>query len=102
MSTEKHDDLGGKPGHGDHDNKIRLVVVTTADDIDDEFNLHQPLDVVFKRALRKVGGEGSPDQFALEFNDAPLDASRKIGDLAGELGWTDGTQLELVPKPVVV
>lgn len=84
-------------------NTIRLVVVTTADDVDDEFNLHQPLQVVFNRALHEVGGEANRDQFALEYNDLELsDLSRKIGDLAAELGWTDGTQLDLVPKPVVV
>ena len=82
---------------------IRLVVVTTADDVDDEFNRNQPLQVLFTRALHEVGGEGNRDQFALEYSDIELsDLSRKIGDVAEELGWTDGTQLDLVPKPVVV
>lgn len=84
-------------------NKIRLVVVTTAEDVEDEFNLNQPLRVLFNRALQAVGGEGNKDQFGLEFNDIELvDFSRKIGDLVEELGWVDGTHLELVPKPVVV
>ena len=84
-------------------NTIHLIVVTTADDVDDEFNLHQPLQVVFTKALHEVGGEGKQDQFALEYNDTELsDLSRKIGDVAEELGWTDGAELELVPKPVVV
>lgn len=87
----------------DPKNSIRLIVVTTADDVDDAFNLHQPLQVVYNKALHEVGGEGKQDQFSLEFNDVELsDLSRKIGELAEELGWTDGTQLELVPKPVVV
>ena len=84
-------------------NTIRLVVVTTADDIDQEFNLNQPLRVVFNAALHQVGGQGNQDQFALEYADDELsDLDRKIGDVAAQLGWVDGTQLELVPKPVVV
>lgn len=85
------------------DNTIRLIVITTADDVDDDFNLHQPLQVAFNKALHEVGGETNRDQFALEYNDIELsDLSRTIGDLADEYGWADGTQLELVPKPVVV
>jgi hypothetical protein len=84
-------------------NTIRLVVVTTADDVEEEFNVNQPLQVLFNRALHEVGGEGNRDQFTLEYNDVELsDLSRKIGDFAEELGWVDGTQLDLVPKPVVV
>lgn len=84
-------------------NTIRIVVVTTAGDVDDEFNLNQPLRVVFNRALHEVGGEGNRDQFALEYNDVDLsDLSRKISDLAEEFGWADGVVLDLVPKPVVV
>lgn len=88
----------------DHPNgTIRLVVVTTAGDIDDKFRLDQPLKVVFDKALHEVGGERNPDQFTLEYHDVALtDLSRTIGDYARELGWEDGTQLELVPKPVVV
>ena len=41
----------------DHPNgTIRLIVVTTAGDIDDKFRLDQPLQVVFDKALREVGG----------------------------------------------
>ncbi len=82
---------------------IRLVVVTTAGDVDQEFQLDQPLEVVFDRALHEVGGERNRDQFELEYKDAALsDLSRPIGDFVREFGWIDGTQLELVPKPVVV
>lgn len=85
------------------DNTIHLIVVTTADDVDDEFNVNQPLQVLFNKALREVGGEPNRDQFALEFNDIVLsDLTRKIGDAAQEYGWVDGATLELVPKPVVV
>ena len=82
---------------------IHLIVVTTAGDVDDEFNVNQPLQVLFNLALHEVGGEGNRDQFTLEFNDVALsDLSRKIGDVAEELGWVDGTHLDLVPTPVVV
>jgi hypothetical protein len=82
---------------------IRLVVVTTAGDIDEEFRLDQPLEVVFDRALHEVGGERNRDQFELEYNDVALtDLPRLIGDFAREFNWANGTQLELVPKPVVV
>ena len=85
------------------DNTIHLIVVTTADDVDDEFNVNQPLQVLFNKALHEVGGEPNRDQFALEYNDIVLsDLTRKIGDAAQEYGWVDGTTLELVPKPVVV
>lgn len=87
----------------DHQGAIRLVVVTTAGDVDQEFRLDQPLEVVFDQALREVGGERNRDQFELEYNDAALsDLHRPIGDYARELGWINGTKLELVPKPVVV
>lgn len=83
--------------------EIRLVVVTTAGDVDQEFGVDQPLEVVFDRALREVGGERNRDQFELEYHDTALtDLSGPVGDYAREFGWTNGTQLELVPKPVVV
>lgn len=84
-------------------NKLRLVVVTTADDLDEEFNLNQPLRVVFNRALQAVGGQGSRDQFTLEYNDTELkELDRSVGQWAEQLGWTDGAVIELIPKPVVV
>jgi hypothetical protein len=76
--------------------------VTTADDLHDRFNRHEPIRVVFERSLTLVGGQGQPDQFSLEYNNEPLDLGRTIGDLAGELGWGDQVELELVPRPVVV
>lgn len=85
------------------DNTIRLIIVTTAEDVDDEFNVNQPLRVLFNRALQAVGGQGDRDQFSLEFDDTDLtDLDRKIGDWAEQFGWDDGTAIELVPKPVVV
>jgi hypothetical protein len=83
--------------------EIRLIVVTTAGDLDEKFRLDQPLQVVFDRALREVGGERNRDQFELEYDNTALsDLPRPIGDFAREFAWTDGTHLELIPKPVVV
>jgi hypothetical protein len=85
------------------DNFIHVIVVTTADDLDDRFNRHEPLRVVFERALALVGGQSQPDQFVLEYNDEPLtDLNRTLGELAESLGWGDEVELELVPNPVVV
>ncbi len=84
------------------DKDITLTVVTTGEDITESFNVNQPLKVVFNRALQAVGGGANRDQFTLEFNDQPLDLERKIKDYVDELGWSDGTVLELVPRPEVV
>ena len=83
--------------------KITIVVVTTAEDLDEEFNRHQPLRVVFERALTLVGGHSQQDQFTLEYHDDQIvDLDRPIGEVALDLGWGDRVELELVPRPVVV
>jgi len=65
------------------DNFIHVIVVTTADDLDDRFNRHEPLRVVFERALALVGGQSQPDQFVLEYNvraaDGPQPHARRSG-----------------------
>ncbi len=94
---EKDKDKNGKPAKD-----IEIMVATTADDLDETFKRKQPLRKVFEKALKLVGGQDQPDQFALEYNHEPLDVDREIGDLADELGWGDRVELELVPKPVVV
>jgi len=84
------------------DNFITLTVATTAGDFEARFNLNQPLKVVFNRALTEVGGGVDRGAFTLEHEDAQLDLERRIGEYAAELGWVDGTVLELVPAPVVI
>lgn len=81
---------------------IVLTVVTTGEDLNERFNVNEPLKVVFNRALQAVGGGANRDQFTLEFNDQPLDLERRIHDFVAELGWKDGTVLELLPRPEVV
>jgi hypothetical protein len=88
--------------HSDKD-RIEIVVITTASDLDEQFNLHEPLRVVFQKALVLVGGQGQPDQFQLEFAGQPLtNMDSSLGQLKTQLGWGDRVELELVPKPVVV
>ncbi len=81
---------------------IHLKVVTTGEDLEDDFNLEQPLKVVFNRALEAVGGSANRDQFTLEFEDEPLDLDQRIGEAAENLGWEDDAVLELVPRPEVI
>jgi hypothetical protein len=98
QAQDQHDKQNGK-----HDSFIEIAVVTTADDLDERFNTHEPFRVVFEKSLTLVGGHNNPDQFTLEYNNEPLsDLDRTIGDYAAELGWGDRVELELVPKPVVV
>jgi hypothetical protein len=82
------------------DNSIHTIVVTTTSDLDDRFNRHERLRVVFERALIFVGGQSQPDQFVLEYNNQPLtELDQTLGDLAATLGWGDEVTLELVPNP---
>lgn len=84
------------------DQFITLKVVTTGEDLEERFNVNQPLQVVFNRALQAVGGGGNRDQFTLEYQDQPLDLNRKIEEYVAQFGWTDSTVLSLVPRPEVV
>lgn len=91
------------PAQATRKNAINITVITTADDLEDDFNEHQPLRVVFERALTLVGGHGQADQFSLTYNDVELtDLDRPISEFATEHGWGDDVELELVPKPIVV
>ena len=81
---------------------IVLKVVTTGEDLEERFNVQEPIQVVFNRALRAVGGGANRDLFTLEYQDQPLDLSRRIGDYVAQYGWQDPTELELVPRPEVI
>ncbi len=81
---------------------ITLKVVTTGEDLEERFNVHQPLQVVFNRAFQAVGGGSNRDQFTLEYQDHPLDLNRKIEEYIAQFGWGVGTVLSLVPRPEVV
>jgi hypothetical protein len=83
-------------------NEIRLIVITTGEDVEDSFNIHEPLRVVKMRAITKEQPGANPDLFHLEFNDQVLDETRKIEDYIQQFGWIDGTTLELVSQPEVV
>ncbi len=83
-------------------NKIRLVVVTAGEDIEEEFNINEPLRAVKMRALAKEQPGANPELFHLEFNDQTLDDGTKLEDYIQQYGWIDGTTLELVSQPEVV
>ena len=84
------------------DRFIELTVVTTGQDIEDRFNIRQPLRVVFNRALQEVGGGANREHFTLEFEDQVLDLEQRIEEYVEQFGWEDGTVLELVPRPEVI
>jgi hypothetical protein len=103
MSTAAPDDTHAQQTENDHNDAIRIIVITTAEDLDHRFHRHTLLRVIFDRALSLVGGHAHADQFVLQYHDQPLnDLDRTLGELACELGWGDTVELELVPKPVVV
>lgn len=81
---------------------IRITVVTTGEDLDDSFNVNQPLTVVFNRALESVGGGSHRDQFSLMYEGTELSLGQKIGEAATQFGWGEAVELELVPKPEVI
>jgi|GEM_PF-2892334 len=84
------------------DQFINLKVVTTGQDLEERYNVQEPLQVVFNRSLQAVGGGANRDQFTLEYQDQPLDLSKRISDYVQQFGWKDGTVLELVPRPEVI
>jgi len=84
------------------DNFIRLNVVTTGEDLEDKFNIHQPLGVVKERALQGLPPGTNRDLFSLEYQGQPLDDSRRIEEYITQFGWQDGATLELVPRPEVI
>lgn len=85
-----------------NDNFIIITVTTTGEDLEGRFNIHQPMEVVFNRALRAMGGGANRDLFTLEFNNQPLDLSRRIADYSAQFGWGERVELELVPRPEVI
>jgi hypothetical protein len=84
------------------DNSITIAVTTTGEDLDERFNVHEPMQVVFNRALQAVGGGANRDLFTLEFDNQALDLTRRVGDYASQFGWGERVELELVPRPEVI
>lgn len=85
-----------------NNNFIELIIVTTGEDIIEQFNVNQPMQAVKARALQGLPPGSNPDDFILEFEEQPLDDHKKIKDYIEQFGWEDGTVLELVPRPVVI
>lgn len=85
-----------------HDRFITLVIITPGEDIEDQFNVNQPIRAVKHRALQGMPPGTDPNLFILEYNDQTLDEERKIKSYIEEFGWEDETVLELVPRPEVI
>ena len=81
---------------------ITITVVTTAEDLVDDFHLRQPTRVVFKRALALIDAEANRDFYTLEFQNQPLDLDVRLGEHAARFDWGDAVELELVPRPEVI
>jgi hypothetical protein len=84
------------------DNFIRLIIVTTGEDIDEEFNVHQPVRVIKQRALQGLPSGTDRNLFVLEYENQQLDEDKKIEEYVNQFGWQDGTVLELIPRPEVI
>ena len=85
-----------------NDHFIRLIVVTTGEDIDERFSVNQPVRALKARALHGLPPGSNPNDFVLEFEEQALEDDTKIKDYIDQFGWQDGTVLELVPRPVVI
>lgn len=85
-----------------NDKFIQLIVVTTGEDIDEKFNVNEPIQVVKAHAMHGLPPGSNPNDFVLEYEDQPLDDHNKIKDYIDQFGWQDGTVLELVPRPTVI
>lgn len=83
-------------------NKIVLEIITTGEDVTEEFNIHSPLKVVKVRAMRGLADPSQEDNFVLQYEGQTLDEHKKIEEYIELFGWKDGTVLELVPKPEVI
>jgi hypothetical protein len=84
------------------DNFIRLIIVTVGEDLDESFNIHQPLRAVKERALNGLPPGTDRNLFVLEYENQPLDEEKKIEEYVTQFGWQDGTVLELRPRPEVI
>ncbi len=82
------------------DNKLQLVFIVNGNPVPREVNINQPLDAVLGPLLVAAGvaGDADKDKWQFKFNDQPLDASKKIG----ELGLPAGAQIFVSLKAGVV
>lgn len=86
----------------DKENKIVLEIITTGEDVKEEFNINSPLKVVKVRAMKGLADPSQADNFILQYEGQTLDEHKKIEEYIELFGWQDGTVLELVPKPEVI
>jgi hypothetical protein len=84
------------------DNLIHLIIVTTGEDVEADFNVNEPVKAVKMRALAGLAPGSKADEFRLEYNNEPLDEDQRLAFYVEKFGLTDGSVLELVPCPVVI
>ena len=78
--------------------KIKLIISTTAGDLEAEFPLNQPLHAIKKEAMGKLHLDPSTSaDFVFSANGTTLDESKPLADL----GLHDGEVLILERKEVV-
>ena len=79
-------------------NKIRLIISTTAGDLEDDFPVNQPLMALKKQVMARLKLDPSQaDQFVLVLDGQALDESQSPADL----GLAPGSVLTLERKEVV-
>ena len=79
-------------------NKIRLIISTTAGDLDEEFAVDQPLGAIEKIAMARLKLDPSQaEEFALVLDGQALDEERTLS----ELGIECDTILTLERREVV-
>lgn len=84
------------------DKKIRICVNTTKSDIEQEFNVEQPILTVKQAAIVGQFDPSQKDKYHLKYENEVLDEGRKIEFYAEKFGWKDGVclDLETLPAPI--
>lgn len=84
------------------DKKIRICVNTTKSDIEQEFNVEQPIHTVKQAAIVGQFDPSQKDKYHLKYQNEVLDESKKIEAYVGQFGWEDGVclDLETLPAPI--
>lgn len=77
------------------DNKLRICVTTTKSDIDEEFNVEQPIRAVKMAALKNQFDPSEQDEYTLVFGGEDLEDDKKIESYAHEFDWEDKVDLDL-------
>lgn len=77
------------------DKKLRICVTTTKSDIDEEFNVEQPIRAVKTAALTDQFNPSEKDEYTLAYQEEELEDGKKVEFYAEKFGWEDGVCLDL-------